>query len=31
MELKSVNPDGDNVVARNLNKTNFIISKNCET
>jgi hypothetical protein len=30
MELKNVNPNGDNVVASNLNKVNFLIFENCK-
>jgi hypothetical protein len=30
MELKSVNPIGDNVVANDLINVNFFVFKNCE-
>jgi hypothetical protein len=30
MELKNVNPNGDNVVASNLNNINFLFFENCE-
>jgi hypothetical protein len=30
MELKSINPNGDNVLASNLNNFTFFIFDNCE-
>jgi hypothetical protein len=30
MELKNVNPNGDNVVVSNLINANFLIFENCE-
>jgi hypothetical protein len=30
MELKNVNPNGDNVVASNLINVNILIFENCE-
>jgi hypothetical protein len=30
MELKNVNPNGDNVVASNPNNANFLLFENCE-
>jgi hypothetical protein len=30
MELKNINPNGDNIVASNLNNASFLIFENCE-